>query len=314
MSEKKSKQQKRVPRIPVHGWVIIDKPAGVSSTQVVGKVRRALNAEKAGHGGTLDPAATGLLPIALGEATKTVPFVMDGRKTYRFVVAWGEARATDDAEGEVVATSAVRPSRAEIEAALAQFIGRIDQMPPAYSALKIDGARAYDLARAGGVPALKSRPVEVYRFELIGTLGPDHAVFEVDCGKGTYVRSLGRDLAVCLGTRGYVAGLRRTRVGRFTEADAISLDNFISLSYTTGANPPLLAVATALDDIPALALDPGDAARLKHGQSVRTLPPYGGELGHWPAGATGAAFSGTTLVALVRIDGDTIVPLRVFNL
>ena len=308
------KQIKKPPQIPVHGWLIIDKPAGISSAQVVGKVRRALNAEKAGHGGTLDPAATGLLPIAFGEATKTVPFVMDGRKTYRFVVAWGEARATDDAEGEVVATSDVRPTRAAIEAALPRFVGHLDQMPPAYSALKVDGERAYDLARAGGVPALKSRKVDVYGFELIGTLGPDHAVFEVACGKGTYVRSLARDLAVCLGTRGHVAGLRRTRVGRFVEADAISLDNFISLSYTTGANPPLLAVATALDDIPALALDPGDAARLKRWQSVRTLPPHGGELGHWPAGAIGAAFSGTTLVALVRIDGDAIVPLRVFNL
>src|SRR5262249_44748996 len=199
------------------GWVVRDKPLGMGSTQAVGKVRWLFQAEKAGHGGTLDPLATGVLPIALGEATKTVPFVMDGRKEYRFTLRFGEARSTEDAEGAVTANSDVRPSDEAIRAALPRFLGTIEQMPPAFSALKIDGKRAYDLARAGETVELKPRQVTIERLEFLARPDVDHADFVVACGKGTYIRSLGRDLALALGTVGHLSALRRTVAGPFTE-------------------------------------------------------------------------------------------------
>ena len=296
------------PKNKVDGWVVLDKPLGLGSTQAVGKVRWLFAAEKAGHGGTLDPLATGVLPIALGEATKTVPFIMDGRKEYRFTLRFGEARATDDGEGDVTATSDVRPSDEAIRTALGQFIGDIEQMPPAFSALKIGGQRAYDLARAGEPVELKPRTVTIDRLELLARPDADHADFVVGCGKGTYIRSLGRDLARALGTVGHLSALRRTAVGPFREEAAISLPKLEALGHIPPLLGALVPVATALDDIPALALTGTQADRLRHGQPVlltRDAPP---------SGTLVRAETGSKLVALVRSDGAALQPVRVFNL
>jgi tRNA pseudouridine55 synthase len=296
------------PKNKVDGWVVLDKPLGLGSTQAVGKVRWLFAAEKAGHGGTLDPLATGILPIALGEATKTVPFIMDGRKEYRFTLRFGEARSTDDGEGEVVATSDVRPTDEAIRAALGQFIGEVEQMPPAFSALKIGGQRAYDLARAGETVELKLRTVTIDRLELLARPDADHADFVVGCGKGTYIRSLGRDLAKALGTVGHLSALRRTAVGPFREEAAISLPKLEALGHNSRLLGALVPVETALDDIPALALTGTQADRLRHGQPVlltRDAPP---------SGTLVRAETGSKLVALVRSDGAALQPVRVFNL
>jgi tRNA pseudouridine55 synthase len=298
----------RRPKNKVDGWVVLDKPLGLGSTQAVGKVRWLFAAEKAGHGGTLDPLATGVLPIALGEATKTVPFIMDGRKEYRFTLLFGEARSTDDGEGEVIATSDVRPTDEAIRGALGRFIGDIQQMPPAFSALKIGGQRAYDLARAGETVELKPRTVMIDRLELLGRPGADHADFVVGCSKGTYIRSLGRDLAKALGTVGHLSALRRTAVGPFREEAAISLPKLEALGHNSRLLGALVPVATALDDIPALALTGTQADRLRHGQPVlltRDAPP---------SGTLARAETGSKLVALVRSDGAALQPVRVFNL
>jgi tRNA pseudouridine55 synthase len=259
-------------RTPVHGWLILDKPYGMTSTQAVGKIRFLFNAEKAGHGGTLDPLASGLLPIALGEATKTVSYAMDGRKVYRFTACWGEERTTDDLEGLVSATSDKRPSREEIEPMLPRFTGEIMQAPPAFSAIKVDGERAYDLARAGEAVELAERPILIEALKLVDIPDRDHAIFEVTCGKGTYIRSLARDMGRALGTAAHVTSLRRVAVGPFTEAHMISLENLAELGHKapggdakTGA---LLPIETVLDGIPALAIDEEQARRLKLGQAV----------------------------------------------
>lgn len=292
----------------VDGWVVLDKPVGLGSTQAVGKVRRLFGAQKAGHGGTLDPLASGILPIALGEATKTVPFVMDGRKEYRFTLRFGEARSTEDAEGEVTATSEARPDDAAIAASLPAFTGEITQTPPAFSALKIDGKRAYDLARAGETVELKPRQVLIERLELTGRPDRDHADFVVQCGKGTYIRSLGRDLALALGTVGHLSMLRRTVVGPFREEGSISLSKLEALGHIPALFGALAPVATALDDIPALAMTEAQADRLRQGQPViltRDAPP---------SGALVRAELDGRLVALVRSDGVSLQPVRVFNL
>jgi tRNA pseudouridine55 synthase len=259
-------------REAVHGWLILDKPYGMTSTQAVGKVRFLFNAEKAGHGGTLDPLASGLLPIALGEATKTVSYAMDGRKVYRFTACWGEERTTDDLEGEVSATSDRRPSGKEIELILPRFTGEIMQAPPAFSAIKVDGERAYDLARAGEAVELAERPILIEALRLVDVPDRDHATFEVTCGKGTYIRSLARDMGRALGTAAHVTMLRRVAVGPFTEDHMISLENLTELGHKapggdakTGA---LLPIETVLDGIPALAIDDEQARRLKLGQAV----------------------------------------------
>ena len=292
----------------VDGWVILDKPVGIGSTPAVGKVRRLFNAQKAGHGGTLDPLASGVLPIALGEATKTVPFVMDGRKEYRFTLRFGEARSTDDAEGEVTATCDVRPTDGEILGVLARFLGEIEQTPPAFSALKIGGQRAYDLARAGEAVDLKPRRVLIGRLDLVARIDQDHADLVVTCGKGTYIRSLGRDLARALGTVGHLSALRRTAAGPFREEAAISLSKLEALGHIPALLGALAPVTTALDDIPALALTEAQADRLRQGQPVlltRDAPPSGSLL---------RAEAGSKLVALVRSDGAALKPVRVFNL
>jgi tRNA pseudouridine55 synthase len=300
---------------PVHGWVVLDKPAGITSTAAVAEVRRLFDAAKAGHGGTLDPLATGVLPIALGEATKTVPFVMDGRKGYRFTLRWGEARATDDAEGAVTATSERRPTRSEIEAALARFIGEILQTPPAYSAIRVAGERAYDLARAGETVELAPRPVVIERFELLDAPDRDHARFLVRSGKGAYMRSLARDLALALGTVGHVAELRRTGVGPFDESQAISLASLQALGHIAAASGQLLPVETALDDIPALALTDAEALRLRSGQPVGLLRLSDRErLGHIRSGDLVCAMSGGKPVALARWDAGDLRPVRVLHI
>ncbi|MBV8189551.1 MAG: tRNA pseudouridine(55) synthase TruB [Alphaproteobacteria bacterium] len=295
-------------RAKIDGWVILDKPVGLGSTPAVGRVRRLFGAEKAGHGGTLDPLASGVLPIALGEATKTVPFVMDGRKAYRFTVRLGEARSTDDAEGEVVASSDVRPTDDEIRRALPCFTGEIEQKPPAFSALKIGGQRAYDLARAGRPVDLAPRRVRIDSLELVARPDRDHADFVVECGKGTYIRSLGRDLAQTLGTVGHLSALRRTAAGPFHEEMAISLPKLEALGHIPALLGALAPVATALDDIPALALTEAQANRLRQGQPVlltRDAPP---------AGTLMRAEAGSKLIALCRCDGAALQPVRVFNL
>lgn len=300
---------------PVHGWLVLDKPLGLSSAQAVAAVRRHFDAEKAGHGGTLDPLATGVLPIALGEATKTVAWAMAGRKTYRFIVRWGEKRATDDAEGAVLETSTRRPDRAEILAALPRLTGEILQRPPEYSALKVAGKRAYDLARGGADVTLEPRPVQVESLRLLALPDPDHAEFEAVVGKGTYIRALGRDLAEALGTLGYIAALRRARVGPFTEEQAISLENLTSLGHSPAPFEHLLPVETALDDIPALALTEAEADRLRCGQAVLPLRPsdraFVLELGN---GQRIRATCGTKLVALAEIADGALRPVRVLNL
>ncbi len=291
---------------PVHGWVVLDKPAGKTSTQALGAVRRLLNADKAGHAGTLDPLATGVLPLAFGEATKTVPFVQDGRKTYAFTVAWGEARDTGDAAGTVTATSAVRPARAAIEAVLPGFVGQISQVPPAYSAIKVDGQRAYDLARQGQEFELAARTIVIDRLDLVET-GPDRASFTVECGKGTYVRVLATDLAAKLGTVGYVSALRRTRVGPWTAAQAISLDRLGELVLSAAPEAYLHPVAAALADIPALALTDAEAQRLKAGQAIRVATFDG------PPGEVCAMANGLPIAVARVLDGE-VRPVRVFNL
>ncbi len=300
---------------PIHGWLAIDKPLGLSSAQVVAKVKWILQAAKVGHGGTLDPLATGVLPIALGEATKTVSYVMDGSKTYAFQIRWGQATATDDREGEVVETSDIRPDRAGIEAALGGFTGEIEQIPPAYSAIKVGGERSYDLARSGEAVELKSRQVHVESFTLDAMPDADHADFTVVCGKGTYIRSLARDLARALGTVGHVAVLRRTACGPFREQEAISLESLQELGQGPGPRAYLLPVETALDDIPALALTEAEARRLQSGGPVSLLHVASRfPQTRFEQGTMCRAMDGKRMVALARIEGGEIRPVRVLNL
>jgi len=299
---------------PVHGWLIVDKPLGLTSSTVVGKVKRLFNAAKAGHGGTLDPLASGVLPIAFGEATKTVSYVMDGIKVYQFTVRWGESRTTDDGEGEVTRTSDVRPDEAAINDALKSFVGDIEQVPPAYSAIKVDGKRAYDLARNDIAVELKPRTIHIERFDLIGMPGPDHGTFEVVAGKGSYMRGLARDLALKLGTCGHISALRRLKVGPFDEKVAISLDKLETLGHSAPLADQLLAVETALDDIPALALTEEEARNLRHGRAISILPVANrSSLEKVDPDAVYCAMADGKLVALTKIAGGEIRPLRVLN-
>ena len=309
----RAKQRKR-DKHDVHGWVILDKPVGMTSTHAVSVVKRLFKAKRAGHAGTPDPLASGALPIALGEATKTVPFVMDGRKLYRFTVRWGEERDTDDAEGRVIACSDNRPSAEAVRSLLPSFTGRIEQVPPRYSAIKIEGERAYDLARDGETVELAARPVDIGRLELVDTPDPDHVVLEAECGKGTYVRSLARDLGRALGCFGHVSALRRAAVGPFDEETMILLEQLEALCHRAASGEASLAdalmpVETALDDIPALAVSGADAARLQRGQAVllrgRDAPNF--------RGTVYVTVSGR-LLALAELDRGEIVPKRVFNL
>jgi tRNA pseudouridine55 synthase len=305
--------RKNAPKL--NGWLIVDKPAGMTSTAVVNRLRALTEGAKAGHAGTLDPLATGVLPIAFGEATKTVAYAMDGLKTYRFRIRWGEARATDDAEGAVTATSEARPDASAIERALPAFRGVIDQVPPDYSAIKVAGQRAYDLARADRPVVLEARPVTIYRFDLVQIVDPDHADFEVVGGKGAYMRSLARDLARALGTEGHIAMLRRTQVGAFLECDAITLDSLGAAGEATGVAHKLLPVETALADIPALAITGGEAAHLRSGEAVHLFRTMDLErIRDLKEGQMVCAKTGLKPVALVRLEGGRIHPVRVLNL
>jgi tRNA pseudouridine55 synthase len=297
---------------PLDGWLIIDKPPGMTSTDVVNRVRRGFDAQKAGHGGTLDPLATGVLPIAFGAATKTVPYVMDGTKLYRFTLSIGEQRDTDDADGQVVATSPVRPDDSVFAAALPAFRGDIMQVPPAYSAIKVAGERAYDMAREGRAPVLEARPARIDRFELIERIDAGTAVFEVQSGKGVYMRSLARDLAAACGTLGHVAALRRLRVGPFTEAQAISLDKCTAREDTPPASPDLLLpVSTALADIPALALTEAEAFFLSRGQAISLVDLMGRIPGTAnPDGGLARAMAGTRVIGLCRLEDGMLRPER----
>ncbi|MBT9291625.1 tRNA pseudouridine(55) synthase TruB [Prosthecodimorpha staleyi] len=296
----------------VNGWLVLDKPVGMTSTQAVARVKRIMHANKAGHAGTLDPLASGLLPVALGEATKTVSFVMDGRKVYRFVVRWGIETDTDDTEGVVVARSDLRPSRDDVLDILDEFTGEIMQVPPAFSAIKIAGERAYDLARDGEEVILEARPILVHRLDLVDMPDADTAVFDCECGKGTYVRALARDMGRRLGTRGHVVGLRRLLVGPFGEEDMVSMDRLDELAETGEPAAPrgeLLAVDTALAEIPEVVVNRDGAARLRRGQGVilrgRDAPTEAGAV---------AVTCGGDLVAIGEIEGAELRPVRVFNL
>lgn len=301
---------------PIHGWVVLDKPVDMTSTQAVGAIRRAFNAQKAGHAGTLDPLASGILPIALGEATKTVPYAVDGEKAYRFSVQWGVETTTDDAEGETARTSELRPSADQINAVLKDFVGEIEQVPPAFSAIKIAGERAYDLARGGEKVELAARPVVVHRLTLVEHGENGVSQFEAECGKGTYVRAIARDIGRRLGCFGHVVALRRTRVGPFVEANCVSIDDIRAGSSPDAADGCaddlarfLTPVSAALAELPELLVSSSDAASLARGQAIlirgRDAPILNG-----PAYAT----SKGRLIALGQLEKGALHPTRVFNL
>jgi tRNA pseudouridine55 synthase len=312
----RKRQHKKPKGRALDGWLIVDKPSGIGSTDVVNRVKRAFDAQKAGHGGTLDPLATGLLPVAFGAATKTVPYVMDGTKTYHFTLKFGEARDTDDADGTVIATSEVRPTDAEIEAALPAFRGDIMQVPPAYSAIKIGGERAYDLAREGQVVEIAARPARIDRFDLIARPDRDTATFHVESGKGVYMRSLARDVARAVGSVGHITALRRLRVGPFRESHAIPLDSLIGTGETPPPSPDLLLpVTTALADIPALAVTEEEAMRLTQGQAL-SLVDLMGRIPREadPEGGLVRAMAGGRLLGLCRLADGWMQPERLIQI
>ena len=296
--------QKRSNRAVVDGWVVLDKPVGLTSTQAVSRLKRIYNAQKAGHAGTLDPLASGILPVAFGEATKTVPFVQDGEKAYRFTVRWGAESNTDDSDGEITQTSDARPTQAEIERLLPQFIGDIQQTPPQFSAIKIGGERAYDLAREGATVELKSRAVTIHSL-TIEAFSPEETTFFMECGKGAYVRAIARDLGRLIGCYGHVTALRRTRVGPFLEEDSFTLEEIEAQGMAADA---LLSVEAGLSELPCVVVDRDTAARLRRGGSVilrgRDAPP---------GGVVYAACGGAP-VAFGEVVEGALVPSRVFNL
>ena len=304
---------------PVHGWLAVDKPVDVTSTQVVGILQRLYNAQKAGHGGTLDPLADGILPIAFGEATKTAQWAMDCDKEYVFTIEWGSSTASQDKEGEVIATSDVRPVREQIEAALPAFIGDIEQVPPKYSAIKIQGARAYDLARDGETFEIPSRQVTVYEAELVKVADADHATLRVVSGKGFYVRAMARDLATALGAEGHVSALRRTRVGALDEPASIKLSDLEALGEDKEALAAALKpIETILDDVPKIEIDRGDADALKLGREVVLLPHI---VEQWRAEADldsddrlALAVTDKQAVALGEVRAGRFQPRKVFQL
>ena len=305
---------------PVHGWLVLDKAQGMTSTQAVSAAKRLLQAAKAGHAGTLDPMATGVLPIAFGEATKTVSYAMDGRKTYRFTLSFGEARDTDDAEGKVVETSDVRPDEAAIRAVLPRFMGEIEQVPPRYSAVKIAGERAYDLAREGEDVVLAPRTIVIEELRLLGCPDRDRAEMEAVSGKGAYMRALARDIARSLGTVGHLSTLRRLNVGPFTLDDAISLEHLQHLVDRQEGDSALLPLQTPLDDIPAVAVTDVEAHRMRSGQPVAMLRRSDRERIEALAADLDdrdcivLALARGTPVALARLDGAELWPVRILNL
>jgi tRNA pseudouridine55 synthase len=308
--EERTPAQRKLEKRDVHGWVVLDKPVGMTSTHAVSTVKRLFAAKRAGHAGTLDPLATGLLPIALGEATKTVPFVMEGRKVYRFTVSWGEERDTDDAEGRITATSEERPSPQAIRALISRFVGVIEQVPPRFSAVKVEGERAYDLARDGEMVELEPRAVAIHRLELIDTPDRDHSVFAAECGKGAYVRALARDLGRALNCLGYVASLRRTAVGPFNENTAASLEALQRIGETGQVETSLLLpVEAGLAALPALRVSASDAGRLSRGQAVLLRGRDAPRMEGWVSVSAHGS-----LIALAEVDKGELRPRRIFNL
>lgn len=302
-----ARQRKKKGR-PISGWVVLDKPVGIGSTQCVSKIKWLYKAAKAGHAGTLDPLASGMLPIALGEATKTVPYVMDGQKTYRFTVTWGGETNTDDLEGEFVKQSDARPSEADVAAILPDYMGDVEQIPPAYSAIKIDGVRAYKLARDGEEVEIESRIVEIYTFEIVSHEEGKSTVFQVECGKGTYVRALARDMGRQLGCYGHITELRRTAVGPFNEEDLIPLSELTELEEDLdGLDAEILATGVVLDEIPEIPVDNMQANRIRSGNAVllrgRDAPAFAEEA---------YAAYGDELVALGFVEKGSFNPKRVF--
>jgi tRNA pseudouridine55 synthase len=291
---------------PLNGWLVLDKPEGPSSAQLVARVRRLSGVKRIGHGGTLDPLASGVLPLALGEATKTAGYALGGDKKYRFTIRFGEARDSDDRSGRLVGVSAARPSEAAIRALLPAFEGIILQTPPVFSAIKVQGRRAYSLARADRAPELAPRPVHIAALRMTRLLTEDEAEFELACGKGTYVRAIARDFSVQLGTLGHVGSLRRLAAGCFTEAQAISLDMVESLVHSAALADRVLPVESVLDDIPAMILTADEAKRLRQGQAI----PRDGEQKE----GTVRALESSRLVAIARLQGGWLRPVRVFNL
>ncbi|MEO0327686.1 MAG: tRNA pseudouridine(55) synthase TruB [Pseudomonadota bacterium] len=302
-----SRQRKKKGR-PISGWVILDKPVGIGSTQCVGKIKWLYQAAKAGHAGTLDPLASGMLPLALGEATRTVPYVMDGSKTYRFTVSWGIETGTDDLEGEAMATSQNRPSKQDVLAILADYTGEINQVPPKYSAVKIDGERAYKLAREGEHVEIKPRTVTIESLTLISHEA-DHSVFETRCGKGTYVRSLARDMGRDLECFGHISELRRTCVGSFQEEDMITIDHLLKLEGELEAlDGELFTTGTALEDLIEVPVNREQAHRLRLGNSIVLR-------GRDAIVETDEAFAaiGDELVAIGEVAKGQFRPKRVFK-
>ena len=303
------------PELAKNGWLVIDKPSGFTSFQIVKIIRKLYSIKKAGHAGTLDPLATGILPVALGEATKTIPYAMDTDKTYHFTVCWGDDRDTNDSDGSVIATSKKRPSEDSIINTLQNFKGKFAQVPPNYSAVKVDGRRAYELAREEKPVKLKARTVEVKSIKLLKILDPDHAEFCATTSKGFYVRSLARDLGLELGTFGHIVALRRSQVGTFYEKDSILLDSLLALEHSRDKFKALLPVERALDDIPALSLSESGADRLLCGQSV-SVTEEANWLGERPERVNKLAYAtfNGKLLAVVTFQDNHLKPVRIFNL
>jgi tRNA pseudouridine55 synthase len=296
--------QKKASRVVVNGWIALDKPTGLTSTQAVSRLKRLYNALKAGHAGTLDPLASGILPIAFGEATKTVPFVQDGEKTYHFTVQWGEETDTDDSQGRIINTSLSRPSQEKIESLLPDFLGAIQQTPPQFSAIKIAGERAYDLARDGEVVELAPRTVQIYSLNLLHA-SADEAQFSMTCGKGAYVRAIARDLGRRLGCLGHVTALRRTRVGLFTEQHAFTLNQ---IENENMADTALSSVEAGLLALPCIIVDRDTATRLRRGSSIILRGRHAPNEGIVYAACEGVP------VAFGEIIEGALAPSRVFNL
>ena len=291
--------------LPLHGWLNLDKPLGMTSFKALSHVKRLLNVSKLGHAGTLDPEASGILPIALGDATRLIEYCQDMDKIYRFTVNWGASTTTDDAAGEIIATQLSRPKKEEILSLLPHFIGNISQTPPRFSALKINGQRAYDLAREGEDFEIKSRLVTVHHLQLLDH-GVDSSVFEVHCGKGTYVRSLARDMGEKLSCLGHIATLRRLKVGNFNEKNAFSLEALEKIVHSSGVYAPLLPLTTVLDDISALAVSESEAQRLRYGQTISTDRLFEKNIAK--------AMCNDQLVAIINCEDPLhIKPVKVFN-
>jgi len=311
-------RQRRRKGLPINGWLCVDKPQGMTSTSAVGFVKRVTKAQKVGHGGTLDPLATGVLPIALGEATKTVSFVMDGEKNYRFTMKLGASTNTDDSEGEIVETQESRPATSAIETALSDFVGHIQQVPPSFAAVKVAGERAYDIARRGEAVELEPRSVFVRELTLVERPDDHHVVLDLTCGKGTYVRAIARDLGRQLGCLGHVTALRRTKVGAFDVGDAVTPAVLERLIEDEAFPQALRPLKDALSGLPSLSLTEPQAERLRAGRTIRVAPQMvtgPGVLGHGEdENKTIRAMARGDVVALARLSGEELSPVRVFNM